>query len=197
MGYRSKFLKGGSTDSFALEISALEGQKELVEATIRKLHDDKASPENSIQHLTAKIADYRDKMSAQGEGYYRNRVSLEEKKHRLDHDIDSIKDKLRELAAGYLPVAIASSYALKLKKQIEDESKYKENMMLSENLKKKHHEMLAIIDSSGFLKMNGIDSSALKKIKSQLKVEIEMLFSVETRQERQAEIFGFSQKQSL
>lgn len=78
--YRSKFLKGGSTDSFDKEIAALEGQLELVEANIRKLHDDKASSENSIQQLTARIADYRDKMSAQGEGYYRNRVSLEEKK---------------------------------------------------------------------------------------------------------------------
>jgi DNA sulfur modification protein DndD len=195
--YRSKFLKGSSTDSFSKEIAALESQKEQVEAEIRKLNDDKASPENSIQQLTARIADYRDKMSAQGEGYYRNRVSLEEKKRSLEHDIDSIKDKLRELAAGLLPLTIASSYALKLKKQIEDESIYKANTMLSENLKKKHLEMLAIIDSSGFLKMNGLDSGSLKKIKSQLKVEIEMLFSVETKQERQPEIFGFSQKQAL
>ena len=60
--YRSKC----STDSFDKEIAALEGQKELVEATIRKLQDDKASPENSIQQLTVRIANYRDKMSAQG-----------------------------------------------------------------------------------------------------------------------------------
>ena len=195
--YRSKSLKGGSTDSFAKEIEALEAQKEQVEVDMKKLNDDKASPENSIQQLNDRIAVYRDKMSAQGEGYYRNRVSLEEKKRSLEHDIDSIKDKLRELAAGYLPVAIASSYALKLKKQIEDESVYKANTLLSENLKKKHHEMLAIIDSSGFLKVNGLDSGSLKKIKSQLKVEIEMLFSVETKQERQPELFGFSQKQAL
>jgi DNA sulfur modification protein DndD len=195
--YRSKFLKEVSTESFAKEISALEGQKEQVEANIRKVLDDKASLENSIQQLSVRIADYRNKIAAQGEGYYRNRVSLEEKKNSMGNDIDSIKDKLRELAAGFLPVAIASEYALKLKKQIEDENKYKANVLLSENLKKKHHEMLAVIDSSGFLKMNGLDSSSLKKIKSQLKVEIEMLFSVETKQERQPEIFGFSQKQAL
>lgn len=195
--YRSKFLKGVSTESFAKEISALEGQKELIEASIRKLLDDKAGLENSIQQLSVRIADYRNKIAAQGEGYYRNRVSLEEKKNSLGHDIDSIKDKLRELAAGYLPVAIASSYALKLKKQIEDESKYKANTLLSESMKKKYHEMLSMIDSSGFLKMNGIDSGSLRKIKSQLKVEIAMLFSVETKQEGQPEIFGFSQKQAM
>ena len=195
--YRSKSLKEISPESFAKEISMLDEQKKLIETSISKVLDDKAGLENSIQQLAARIADYRDKMSAQGEGYYRNRVSLEEKKRSLEHDIDSIKDKLRELAAGLLPLAIASSYALKLKKQIEDESKYKANTLLSENLKMKRHEMLSIIDSSGFLKLNGLDSGTLRKIKSQLKVEIEVLFSVETKQERQPEIFGFSQKQAL
>jgi DNA sulfur modification protein DndD len=195
--YRSKFLKEVSTESFAKEISALVGQKELIEAKIRKVLDDKAGLENTIQQLSVRIADYRNKMAAQGEGYYRNRVNLEEKKNSLEHDIDSVKDKLRELAAGFLPVAIASTYALKLKKQIEDESKNKANALLSDNLKLKHQEMLSIIDSSYFLKMKGIDSGSLRKIKSQLKVEIAMLFSVEAKQERQPEIFGFSQKQAM
>jgi DNA sulfur modification protein DndD len=195
--YRSKFLKGLSTESYAKEISVMDGQKEEVEAKIRKVQDDKAGLENSIQQLGGRLADYRNKIAAQGEGYYRNRVNLEEKKGSLAYDIDSIKDKLRELAAGLLPLAIASSFAMKLKKQIEDEGKYKANTLLSENLKKKHREMLSIIDSSGFLKMNGLDSGTLKKIKSQLKTEIEMLFSVETKQERQPEIYGYSQKQAM
>jgi len=195
--YRSKFLKEVSTESFAKEISVLEGQKNVIEASIRKVLDDKASLENSIEQLSVRIADYRNKIAAQGEGYYRNRVSLEEKKNSLEHDIESVKDKLREMAAGFLPVAIASSYALKLKKQIENENTYKANTLLSENLKKKYHEMLSMIDSSSFLKMNGIDSSSLRKIKSQLKVEIELLFSVETKQEGQPEIYGFSEKQAL
>lgn len=195
--YQNKFLKGTSTESFSREILALKEQKEDIDEKICLVLDDKASLENSIQQLTVRITEYRNKMAAQGEGYYRNRVSLEEKKSSLESDIDSVKDKLRELAAGQLPLAIASSYALKLKKQIEDESKYKANALLAENLKKKHHEMLSIIDSSGFLKIGGLDSATLRKIKSQLKTEIEMLFSVETKQERQPEIFGFSQKQSL
>ncbi|MRR53943.1 MAG: DNA sulfur modification protein DndD [Deltaproteobacteria bacterium] len=195
--YRSKFLKGLSSENFAREISVLEGLKEELEAKIRRVRDDRAGLENLIQQFTNRIAEYRNKIAAQGEGYYRNRVNLEEKKSSLTYEIDSIKDKLRELAAGSLPLAIASSYALKLKKQIEDEGKNKADTLLSENLKKKHREMLSIIDSSGFLKMDGLNSGTLKKIKSQLKTEIEMLFSVETKQERQPEIFGYSQKQSL
>lgn len=195
--YQSKYLKGSSADSLVQDISGLEEQREEIDSKIRLILDDKACQQNSIQQLSARIADYRDKMAAQGEGYYRNRVSLEEKKISLEYDIDSIKDKLRELAAGLLPLAIASSYALKLQKQIEDESKYKTNSLLSENLKKKHHDMLAIINSSGFLKMDGLDSGTLRKVKAKLKTEIDMLFSVETKQEKQPEIFGFSQKQAL
>jgi len=195
--YRSKFLKGLSSEGISREISLLEEQIEDVDAQISMVLNEKSGLENSIQQLNGRIAVYRNKMAAQGEGYYRNRVNLEEKKSSLEDDIDSIKDKLRELAAGLLPLAIASSYALKLKKQIEDESKYKANTLFSENLKKKHHEMLSIIDSSGFLKMVDLESSTLRKIKSQLKTEIEVLFSVETKQERQPEIFGFSQKQAL
>jgi len=195
--YRSKHLKAASTESFTLEISDLDDQKEEIDDKIRMILDDRACQENSIQQLSARIADYRDKMAAQGEGYYRNRVSLEEKKSSLEYEIDSIKDKLRELAAGLLPLAIASSYALKLKKQIEDESKYKSNTLLSESLKKKHCDMLAVIDSSGFLKIDGLNSGMLRKVKAKLKTEIEMLFSVETKQEKQPEIFGFSQKQAM
>lgn len=195
--YRSKFLKGVSTEDFARDISVLEGQFEETTAQINLVMDEKASLENSIQQLNSRIADYRNKMAAQGEGYYRNRVSLEEKQSSLECDIESLKDKLRELAAGLLPLAIASAYAMKLKQQIENESKYKANTLLSENLKKKHDEMLSVISSSGFLKIDGLNSRTLQKIKSQLKTEIEMLFSVETKQEKQPELFGFSQKQAL
>lgn len=195
--YRSKFLKGVSTEDFTRDISVLEGQLEETTAQINLVMDEKASLENSIQQLTSRITDYRNKMAAQGEGYYRNRVSLEEKQSSLECDIESLKDKLRELAAGLLPLAIASTYAMKLKQQIENESKYKASTLLSENLKKKHDEMLSIISSSGFLKIDGLNSHTLQKIKSQLRTEIEILFSVETKQEKQPELFGFSQKQAL
>ena len=195
--YRSKSLKGLSTEDFTRDISVLEGQLEETTAQINLVMDEKASLENSIQQLNSRITDYRNKMAAQGEGYYRNRVSLEEKQSSLECDIESLKDKLRELAAGLLPLAIASTYAMKLKQQIENESKYKANTLLSENMKKKHDEMLSVISSSGFLNIDGLNSHTLQKIKSQLKTEIEMLFSVETKQEKQPELFGFSQKQAL
>ncbi len=195
--YRNKFLKEVSTESFGRDISVLEGQKELVEADIHKVLDDKASLENSIQQLSVRITDYRNKIAAQGEGYYRNRVNLEEKKNSLENDIEAIREKLRELAAGLLPISIAATYAQKLRRQVENENKYKANTLLSEGFRNKYHDIMSLIDSSGFLKTQMLNSSTLKKIKAQLKVEIAMLFAVETEQAGQPEIFGFSQKQTL
>lgn len=194
--YRSKFLKQASTEIFAKDISVLEQQKAVVEANIRKVLDDKASLENSIAQLTGRIADYRNKIAAQGEGYYRNRMSLEEKKKFLEHDIDSIKEKLREKATGLLPISIATSYAQKLKQQVENENKYKANTLLSENLKKKYYELLATIDSSTFLERSDINTKTLKEIKTHLKAEIAPLFSVDVKQIEPTELFGFSQKQT-
>ena len=195
--YRSKFLKEDSTESFAKEILSFEGQKSLVEATIRKVGDDKAGLENSIAQLSGRIADYRNKIAAQGEGYYRNRVSLEEKKRALDHEIEAIKDKLREMAAGLMPVAIAGAFAKKLKRQVEKESKNKVNALLSGSLDQKCRELFDRIDSSSFLRTKDITATTLKQLKAHLKVELAMLFSTEATPEDVTEIYGFSQKQTL
>lgn len=195
--YRNKFLKELSPGNFTKDISILEEQKTLIEAKIRKLQDDKASLENIISQLIVQVVDYKNKIAAQGEGYYRNRVNLEEKKNSLEKEIESIKDKMKDLAAGLLPVAIAFSYALKLKIQVEKENKYKSNALLAESLSSKCRTMLSVIDSGDFMKIKGINANILKKIKSQLKVEIAMLFSIEHPQVEQRELFGYSQKQTL
>ncbi|MCM2357508.1 MAG: DNA sulfur modification protein DndD [Geobacteraceae bacterium] len=195
--YRSKYLHEASSNSYAQEIEDFAEQKAQIEETIRKVNDDKAGLENSIAQLSARIADYRDKIAAQGEGYYRNRVSLEEKKRALGHDIEAIKDKLRELAAGLLPVAIAAMHALKLKGQIEAENRHKSSALLAESLQEKCREMQAHIDSPDFLQGVGVTVSVLTRIKQQLKNQISALFAVEETGNAAPEVFGFSQKQAL
>lgn len=194
--YRSKFLKQVSTESFTKDISALDRKQTVVEANIRKVVDDKASLENAIAQLTGRIADYRNKIAAQGEGYYRNRVNLEEKKKIFEHDIESLKEKLRELSAGLLPISIATSFAQKLKRQVENESKYRVNVLISERLKIKYHELLATIDMSEFLECVDINSNIRENIKTRLKAELATHFSLEDEQEEITELFGFSEKQT-
>jgi len=195
--YRSKFLHEASNNAYAREVEVFEEQKAQVEEDIRKVNDEKAGLENAIAQLTARIADYRDKIAAQGEGYYRNRVSLEERKRALIHDIDSIKDKLRELAAGLLPVAIAAMHALKLKGQIEAENRQKSSVLLAESLMEKNRELQTRIDAPDFLQSIGVTVTALNKIKQQLKDEVSVLFALEANNGTAIEVFGFSQKQAM
>lgn len=195
--YRSKFLHEAKNDRYTLEMAELEEQKFLIDGDIRRIDDDKAGLQSSIDQLEGRIAVYRDKIAAQGEGYYRNRVNLEEKKRALEHEIDAIKDKLREFAAGLLPVAIAATYALKVKGQVESENKHKAAALLADSLDGKCREMLAQVDSKDFLANIGVTASALKQVKEQLKNELAALFAVQEEREPAREVFGYSQKQTI
>lgn len=195
--YRSKFLKEVSTKSFTKEVVVLESQKNIVEANIRKILDDKAGLENSIAQLSGRISDYRNKIAAQGEGYYRNRVSLEEKKNALQHDIESIKDKLREHASGLLPIAVAATISLKLKRQIESESKHNAASMLAGSLNEKYKKIIEWIDSADFLKSRGVSAVVMKQVKTELKNEMTTLFTMDDDLGKINEIYGYSQRQTL
>jgi len=195
--YRSKFLHEATNSAYSQELTELEEQKTVLEDEIRGVKDEKAGLQCSIDQLAARISVYRDKIAAQGEGYYRNRVSLEEKKCALELEIDGIKDKLRDMAAGLLPVAIAAAYALKVKHQVENENRHKASVLLADSLDGKCREMLAQIDSKDFLANVNVTASALKQIKKQLRTELSSLFSVQEGQEPASEVFGFSQKQTI
>ena len=195
--YRSKFLKEAKNSAYAQEMAEFEEQKTLIDDGIRRIKDEKAGLQCSIDQLAGRISVYRDKIAAQGEGYYRNRVNLEEKKQSLENEINAIKDKLRELAAGLFPVAVAASYALKVKSQVESENKYKAAILLADNLDGKCREILTQIDSEDFLEHIGVNASIIKKIKKQVKDEIASLFAVQENHKPTNEVFGFSQKQTI
>lgn len=195
--YRSKFLQEANSSAYAQEMSELEELKALNTDDIHRINNEKAGLQCSIDQLAGRIATYRDKIAAQGEGYYRNRVNLEEKKRAIENEIEDIKDKLRELAAGLLPVAVAATYALKVKRQVESENKYKAAILLADNLDDKCREILTRIDSEDFLARIGVNASNLKKIKKRLKDETASLFAIRENCEPTNEVFGFSQKQTI
>lgn len=194
--YRSKYLYEATNNAYAQEIVSLEERKAQIEEHIRIVNAERAGLENAVGQLTARIADYQDKIAAQGEGYFRNRVSQEVKKKALEHEIESLKDSLREHAAGLLPVAIAGSYAMKLKQQVDSEDKHKSTALLAKSLNEKCRDICARIDSDGFFQGKGISGSGIMRLKTDLKAEIADLFTV-TESQVPTIIFGFSQKQTL
>lgn len=195
--YRTKLLKESSKDIFSRELSILEKEKSVIEAEIRMIKDEKAELENNIGQLRAKIADYKSKISAQGEGYFRNRVSLEEKKKALESDIESLRDKLRTLAGEYLPITVASSYALKLKEQVEGENQSRTNDLVNEALRNKYAELISFIDSNSFRKSISIKADSQSKVKELIKCELTRVFTPPVKQKSVKEIFGFSHRQVI
>jgi len=195
--YRSKFLHEAKHTAYAQDFAGLEEQLALVDIDIRKVNDEKAGLQTSIDHLASKISVYRDKIAAQGEGYYRNRVNLEEKKRSLENEIESLKDSLRGHAAGLLPVVIAGSCALKLKKQVDSENKHKSASLLEVSLNDKYQKICEYINSSDLLCGKGIAANSIDQLRTELRTELEALFKADESLSTPPELFGFSQKQTL
>jgi DNA sulfur modification protein DndD len=195
--YRSKHLQETQQENYRNELDELEGQLNAVDAEIKAVNDDKASLQNSIDQLADQIATYRDKVAAQGEGYYRNRLSQEEARRKLEHEIDAIKDRLRELAAGLLPIAVAASVALKLKAQVETERSQKAATLLADSLERKCQELMTRIDAPDFLAGLAVQAGTLNSLKEAVKTELADLFSRDGRTESSPELFGYSEKQTL
>jgi DNA sulfur modification protein DndD len=195
--YRSKHLQETQHENYHNYLAELEGQLNDVDAEIKIINDNKASLQNAIDLLTDQIATYRDKVAAQGEGYYRNRLSQEDARRKLEHEIGAIRDRLRELAAGLLPVAVAASLALKLKSQVETERSQKAAILLADSLDRKCQELLTRIDAPDFLISISMQTAALNSLKEAVKAELSSLFSREDRTEPSREVFGYSEKQTV
>lgn len=195
--YRSKHLQETQHENYRNDLNELEGQLSDVDAEIKMINDNKACLQNAIDQLTDQIATYRDKLAAQGEGYYRNRLSQEDVRRKLEHEIDVIRDRLRELAAGLLPVAVAASVALKLKVQVETERSQKTATLVADSLDRKCQELLTRIDAPDFLVGISMQIGALNGLKEAVKVELSSLFSRDDRSEPSLEVFGYSGKQTM
>ncbi|WP_026843200.1 DNA sulfur modification protein DndD [Citrifermentans bremense] len=195
--YRSKHLQETQHENYRNDLDELEGQLRDVDAEIKMINDNKASLQNAIDQLTDQIATYRDKVAAQGEGYYRNRLSQEDVRRKLEYEIDAIRDRFRELAAGLLPVAVAASVALKLKAQVETERSQKAATLLAASLALKYQELLTRIDAPDFLVGISMQTVALNGLKEAVKAELSRLFSRDDRTEPSLEVFGYSGKQTI
>lgn len=194
--YRSKHLRENQYEDYREELDDFETQLNVVDAEIKKIDDDKAGLHSTIDPLMERIANYQNKVAAQGEGYYRKRVSQEDKRRKLEHELDAIKDRLREMAAGLLPVAIAATTALKLKGQVETERSRKAATLLADSLGRKCQELLMKIDSPDFLSGLTVKPADLNTLKEAVKTEVSDLFANPEGNESYSEVFGFSDKQT-
>ena len=116
--YRTKYLKEKSSKPLELELKELENKLSLIRANKRKLEDQKSTLTNNVKKTENIIIDYKDKIASQGGNYLENRETFISKKSALESEIEIVKENLRELCSGLLPVSLAPSLAKRLRGQI-------------------------------------------------------------------------------
>ncbi len=191
--YKTKNLKDISTKKFKKEIEGLESQKKSIEELKKKKMTALAALENDILKIEDSVSGYREKIIAQGNDFLARKDTLNEEKLKLDKDLEIIKDKMRELASGLLPLTIASSGLLKLKAYIIQERKQQTDRLAEEKLREKKDVFMEKISSDDFLP--GAEPTLKTLVKTALESELNRLFEPEN-EIKVKEIFGFSSSQA-
>ena len=195
--YRTKHLMEKTSVPLEKERKELESRLSLIKANKRMLEDQKSTLANDVKKTQNRIAEYKDKFTSQGGNYLENRESLISTKSALEKEIEVVKEKLRDLCSGLLPISLAPVLAKRLKSQIIKENEFKDNMTASKLLSKKSRTFLKSINSKGFLsEVVDLKSVDLKKIRKHLEEELNIHFGREDKQEKLKILHGMSQQQS-
>ena len=161
------------------------------------LEDQKSTLTNDVKKTQNIIVEYKDKITSQGGNYLKNRESLISMKSALEKEIEVVKEKLRDLCAGLLPVSLAPALAKRLRAQIIKENEFKDNEIASKLLSKKSRIFLKRVNSKDFLSdVLDLKSLDLKKIRKHLEEEIKIHFDGKGDQEEPKILHGMSQQQT-
>ncbi len=195
--YRSKHLQERKSQSPVNKLQLYENKKAGLYEKIKELEICSASLENPLKKIDAKLARFKNKMAAQGEGYFKNRVANEERKKTLEKALNQIRDKLRELSSGYLPVVVASVYAEKLKAQVQKENECRSKGILSAALTDKREELLKFVSGESLFEDFELPNNSVDIFKKGLSKKINTLFDIDSDSSMVEEVFGFSEKQTV
>lgn len=195
--YRSKYLKETVSNKLTDELADVESLLAQLGEESLAIKAQKIQVDSLVIDKQAQIASYRDKMSAQGEGYYKKRAELEAHKRGLEKNIEGLKKKITELAEGLLPVAVASSLAKSLERQIRQEGEQRINTLVSEAVSEKWQEIMTLVCSDKFLRSLDVDTSTAKKIRGEIGRQVGATLRNSKKVEPAEEYFGFSERQAL
>jgi DNA sulfur modification protein DndD len=195
--YRSKYLKETASSVLSQELAEIEAELEQTIDEITAIKTQKVEIDCLVADRQGHITEYRNKMAAQGEGYYKKRAELEERQRGLQKSIDTAKEKIRELAAGLLPVAIAASLAKSLEQQIKNEGAQRVNALVSDAVSQKWQEIMALVCSDQFLKSLEITKPTARKLRNEIARQVEQTLEGTKSASLEEEHFGFSERQAL
>lgn len=104
------------------QIEALRARREKIGEDKAKANQELAQRRAEADHLRGKIERKEDELASEGASFAETRSDLRDKKTRLETEIETLRDGIRELATGLLPFALAPSLLEQLGKQLDDEA---------------------------------------------------------------------------
>jgi DNA sulfur modification protein DndD len=187
--YKTKSLNKISSKESKEKIDKIQEQEKLSEKKINEKKTQSAAIENEILKTDNLIKSYREKIAAQGEGFLRKKEQLVVEQRTIEKQIEMIKEQIKEIASGLLPLCIASNYSKKLKDQLSKEREHFVNKIAGEKLKEKKVDLIEKLNS---LKVfSAIEIQTRKELVKFLNMELDNLFK-HGEQDNIKEIFEFS-----
>jgi len=195
--YRNSLLKEDGRADLKKELESLENEYQKLSIEIEKRHRRLASLENKVLRKREQLLSYENKMVAQGGSFAQKRTDLVEERKILEKEVETIKEMLRELASGLLPVAIAKALAMSLKEQVLKEQEKFSIELASNIIRQKTKKLIERINSDHFWSgLHSTNQNIINRLKTSLRDEILSALDLSSMQNDTKVIFGFSKKQS-
>lgn len=191
--YKTKNLNKISSKESSDEIDKLRKQEKSLEKKINEKKAQSAAIENEILKTDHSIRSYREKIAAQGEGFLRKKEQLVVEQRTIEKQIEMIKEQIKEIASGLLPLCIASNYSKKLKDQLNKEKEHFVNRIAGEKLKEKKVDLIEKLN--GLKVFSAVEIQTREELVEFLKRELDNWFK-HGEQDNIKEIFGFSPSQT-
>ena len=191
--YKSRNLKDHYPGPFKKELESLNKEKMSIEEARKKKRDKLAVIENQVLKLENELSTYREKIRAQGYDYLKREDSLKKEKLILEKDLEILKEKLREIAAGSLPLVIAADWSRLLKEQINKEQAQHSDRITSIKLKEKKGILLENLNSYEIFQ--SVEPHLKERLNKAIETEIDNLFEFESSKTVN-EIFSYSDVQA-
>ena len=190
--YKTKSLNKTSSKEYNEKIDKLREQEKSLEKKINEKKTQLAVIENEILKTDNLIKSYREKIAAQGEGFLRKKEQLVVEQRTIEKQIEMIKEQIKEIASGLLPLCIASNYSKKLKDQLTKEREHFVNRIAGEKLKEKKFDLIEKLNS---LKVfSAVEIQTREELVGFLDKELDNWFKP-GKTDNIKEIFGFSPSQ--
>lgn len=116
--FRTRYLKGINSGGLTQQLEQLDSELELKKAEIQEIRVQLTENADRLTHQRKLISEYSQKISVQGDTYYKNREKLIARKSELMSALEDKQNKLMEYAGGLMPIVLAGGLAKRLQKEI-------------------------------------------------------------------------------